>query len=192
MATTNQVKTYTVDEFIHAYAGDHEQAAEHLKEALASTAEKFNPDGWMLLECQVLDSSYMGQTVVLPYGGDATHKTVPGHPISPRGLASDMSVVIGTLSRYEYENTKNKEVIEAFVKKENLTFADFVKYFAAPEDDPFVKEARRRSKDGEIEVDSCTVRSGSAGDGDYVMAWLWVHNEDVGLPSIYDEEDADE
>lgn len=53
-----------------------------------------NLEGWMLLQCQDLCSSFMGQLAILPFGPSNTYQTVPGHPISPRGLASDMSTVI--------------------------------------------------------------------------------------------------
>lgn len=51
-------------------------------------------EGWMLLQCEMLDSSRLGGQVILPYGPGCTFKTVPSHPVSPRGLASDMSVVV--------------------------------------------------------------------------------------------------
>jgi hypothetical protein len=54
-------------------------------------------DGWMLLECQVMDGSRLGSLTILPYGPNNTFARVPDHPISPRGLASDMSVVVGVL-----------------------------------------------------------------------------------------------
>jgi len=56
------------------------------------------PDGWMLLECQMLDGSRLGELTIVPYGPRQTLQQPPTGPISPRGLASDMSVVIGLLT----------------------------------------------------------------------------------------------
>ena len=70
--------------------------------SLAEHVEKFNPYGWMLLECHMLDSSYLGQRTMLPFGPDNTYKAIPTHPVSPRGLASDMSVVLGVHLRYPH------------------------------------------------------------------------------------------
>lgn len=57
-----------------------------------------------------------------------------------------------------------------------VTFSDCVAAFAAPADDPLVAAARvQYHRDGEIEIDQNTVRSGSQGsNGDYVLAWVWV------------------
>lgn len=50
--------------------------------------------GWFLLECAALDSSKLGERTLLPYGPGCTFKAPPRHPVSPRGLASDMAVVV--------------------------------------------------------------------------------------------------
>src|SRR4030095_4075512 len=71
---------------------------ERLKSTLLSLATKFQPTGFMLLRCEMLDSSALGNRTILPYGPQNTYKTIPDHPISPSGLASDMSVVEATLS----------------------------------------------------------------------------------------------
>lgn len=64
-----------------------------LLDRLQGLEQQLQPTGWMLLECQVLDSSRIGSLVILPYGGKATYQEIPQQPISPRGLASDMSTV---------------------------------------------------------------------------------------------------
>jgi hypothetical protein len=51
----------------------------------------------MLLECVDLSSSRLGSYVILPYGPRNTYKEPPTKPISPRGLASDMSIVVAIL-----------------------------------------------------------------------------------------------
>jgi hypothetical protein len=56
----------------------------YLAEMLEAHRQQFQPDGWFIAEC-----SRRGELVLLPYGGNATHKVVPDKPFSPRGLASD-------------------------------------------------------------------------------------------------------
>lgn len=64
--------------------------------------ETYRPTGFMLLRCVMLDSSYLGTRVIVPYGPNNTFKEPPDHPISPRGLASDMSTVEEiTVLKYE-------------------------------------------------------------------------------------------
>ena len=65
-----------------------------LRQQLNAQRVEFKPIGWMLLRCEMLDSYRCGQHVLLPYGPNNTYKEVPDHPISPRGLASDMSRVV--------------------------------------------------------------------------------------------------
>lgn len=83
-------------DFAFVYCDRQEQTESGLRFILREQIERYQPDGFMLLECHMLDSSHCGNLVILPYGGTATYKEVPNHPISPRGLASDMSVVIAT------------------------------------------------------------------------------------------------
>lgn len=85
------------DEFAAKYCDRQEMTPEGLRATLMSQKKRFRCDGWVLLECQVLDSSYLGQLVIVPYGPDNTYKSPPDRPVSPRGLASDTSVVVGTL-----------------------------------------------------------------------------------------------
>ena len=68
-----------------------------LRSILQSQIDRFNPDGWFLAECKMLDSSLLGSYVILPYGPNNTFRNVPDHSFSPRGLASDMSVAVAFL-----------------------------------------------------------------------------------------------
>ncbi len=70
--------------------------AELLAVLKAKKAE-YAPEGFVLLECQDLSSSYMGSLVILPYGPKNTLKEVPAGVVSPRGLASDMSTAVAYL-----------------------------------------------------------------------------------------------
>lgn len=82
-------------EFSEKYCERQEQNPSGLAGVLSSQINRFKPIGFMLLECEQLDSSYIGQLTILPYGGESTYKTIPNYPISSRGLSSDMFVVIG-------------------------------------------------------------------------------------------------
>ncbi len=84
----------TFDQFAAEYCKRQDQTPAGLRAILKDQKNRYKPDGWMLLECQMLDSSKIGQYTVLPYGPDNTFKRIPDHPVSPRGLASDMSVVV--------------------------------------------------------------------------------------------------
>lgn len=87
----------TFHDFAAKYCERQEQTPEGLREIFTRQKELYNPDGWMLLECQQFDSSRFASFTILPYGGTATYKEPPTHPVSPRGLASDMSIVVALL-----------------------------------------------------------------------------------------------
>jgi hypothetical protein len=90
-------ETLEFAEFARRYCERHVNSPTRLAETLSQQVGLFHPDGWMLLECQDFSSSRFGHYVILPYGGQATFKEIPDRPISPRGLASDMSVVVAVL-----------------------------------------------------------------------------------------------
>lgn len=90
-------------ELAHKYCERQEQTITGLKDILLSQVNEFEPDGWMLLECHVMDSTQLGQYTILPYGPNNTFESILNHPISPRGLASDMSVVVGYLESKDLE-----------------------------------------------------------------------------------------
>ena len=81
------------DEFAKLYCETQKQTPEGLAEILTQQHARFRPIGFMLLRCEMLDSSRLGSRTILPFGPNNTYKEPPDHPISPRGLASDMSVV---------------------------------------------------------------------------------------------------
>lgn len=88
-------------QFAAKYCERQEQTPDGLEAVLSEQKKRFKPDGWMLLECQMMDSSRFMTLTILPYGPNNTYKTVPDHPVSPRGLASDMSVVVAILPASE-------------------------------------------------------------------------------------------
>jgi hypothetical protein len=82
------------DEFAAKYCERQKQTPEGLLEVLRAQKEKFQLIGWALAEAQLMDSSWMGSLTIVPYGPKNTFKDIPKHPFSPRGLASDTSLVI--------------------------------------------------------------------------------------------------
>lgn len=85
-------------DFARKYCERQVSTPDELFRRLHSQQVEYQPEGWFMLECQMLDGSRLGELTILPYGPNNTFKTVPDHPVSPRGLASDMSVVVATLS----------------------------------------------------------------------------------------------
>ena len=87
-------KTVSRSELVNEYCTRQEATPEDLAARLADIKSRYNASGFMLLECQQFDSSFFASFTILPFGGNATFKTVPVHAVSPRGLASDMSIVV--------------------------------------------------------------------------------------------------
>ena len=87
----------TFDEFAAKYCERQLNTPDVLLSVLQTQRERFKPCGWMMLECVMLDSSQLGNLTLLPFGPNNTYKAIPDHPVSPRGLASDMSVVVAVL-----------------------------------------------------------------------------------------------
>ena len=99
----------TFEEFAQLYCETQACTPEDLGLIMATQRINFDNAGWMLLECQDLSSSSMGQRTILPYGGPRnTYGAPPTHPISPRGLASDMSVVIAVCTKRAFEEVCNE------------------------------------------------------------------------------------
>ena len=74
-----------------------------------------------------------------------------------------------------------KEEIRAKLDGLGIGFGACVHAFAADDDDPFVNAAYEMYvREGEVEIDSPTVTSPSD-EGAYVLAWVWVGNEDAGI-----------
>ena len=89
------MKKISHEEMIRRYVEHQDNTPEGTRLAMTAV-ERERPwaQGWMLLECHVLDGSRLGELTLLPYGPGCTFMTPPDHPVSPRGLASDMSVVV--------------------------------------------------------------------------------------------------
>ena len=94
----------TFDQLASQYCERQLQTPGGLRETLKSKITQFQPTAFVLLECKMMDSSMLGSLTILPVGPNNTHKSVEqaaSHPISPRGLASDMSVVVGWVAAEE-------------------------------------------------------------------------------------------
>lgn len=83
--------------FAGRYCKRMDNTPEDLYATLEGQQRMYQPVGWMLLECVDLASSRLGHYVILPFGPNNTFKEPPTRPISPRGLASDMSSVVAIL-----------------------------------------------------------------------------------------------
>lgn len=79
---------------IERYVDHQMNTVEGTKRAMWTIQKNREVSGWCLLECQMLGGSRMGELTLLPYGPGCTYKAPPTHPVSPRGLASDMAVVV--------------------------------------------------------------------------------------------------
>lgn len=88
----------TYDELARRYCDRQGQTPAGLLAVLQDQKAKFKPFGWVLLECQDMSSSYMGTLTVLPFGPNNTFRSPPDRPVSPRGIASDMSTTAGVLT----------------------------------------------------------------------------------------------
>jgi hypothetical protein len=91
------MKTVSYKEFATLYCESQRSTPQDLYATLEGQQRAYSPNGWMLLECVDLASSRLGSRCILPYGPRNTYKDLPSGPISPRGLASDMSNVIAVL-----------------------------------------------------------------------------------------------
>ena len=83
--------------FAGRYCDRQDQTPDGLLAVLRGQRDRFAPDGWMLLECAEMSSRMLGSLAILPFGPRNTFTAVPDRPISPRGLASDISCVVGVL-----------------------------------------------------------------------------------------------
>ncbi len=90
-----KIDKMTWPDFAARYSKTQDETPEGLAKRLTAQIQTYVPDGFFLAEAQLLDSSWFGTVVILPFGPRNTFKTVPEHPFSPRGLASDTSVAIG-------------------------------------------------------------------------------------------------
>lgn len=85
--------TLTLDAMVQEYLTRQEGDPAEVRAQLDSFHSLFQSRGVVLLECQMLGSSKLGEYTLVAFGPRNTLKDIPAHPISPRGLASDMATV---------------------------------------------------------------------------------------------------
>jgi len=95
------IEEMTWDTFAERYCETQQETPSGLARRLREQIDVYRPDGFFLAEAQLLDSSWLGTVVILPYGPRNTFNAVPNRPFSPRGLASDTSVAIGYITADE-------------------------------------------------------------------------------------------
>lgn len=85
--------TLTLDALVQEYLTRQEGDPASVRAQLDAMHDRFQSRGVLLLECQMLGSSRLGEYTLVAFGPRNTLKDVPAHPVSPRGLASDMATV---------------------------------------------------------------------------------------------------
>lgn len=111
----------TWEDFAELYCERQESDPTTLRDRLREVATVYKPEGFLIAECVMMDSSRFGSRVILPYGGGATLKEPPNRPFSPRGLASDQSEVIAIL---RVEDLPKYKLSEYLAEKFNLDPTD--------------------------------------------------------------------
>lgn len=79
--------------------------------------------------------------------------------------------------------------LKAFLEKRGINYADCVAAFGeSATKNPFVKAARKRASEGDLEIDDVAVVSDGGDPGAYVSCWLWVSfsDADIGSASMDD------
>lgn len=92
-------KEITFNEMVKRYCERQECEPADLIERLNKQIAEYEPHGFLLMRCIVLDSSRLGDRCIIPYGPNNTVKEVPSRCFSPRGLCSDISEVEGVYIR---------------------------------------------------------------------------------------------
>ena len=91
------MQTLDFDTFATRYCETQLSTPEKLWNSLNIHRDRYEPDGWVLLQCIVLDSSRLGELTIAPVGPQNTWTEIPTKPVSPRGSCSDISEVIAFL-----------------------------------------------------------------------------------------------
>lgn len=74
------------------------------KSILKNQISQYDPQGWFICVCDVMDSSKLGRQWTLPYGPRNTHKVVPEKPFSIDGTASGTVCARYKISREKVES----------------------------------------------------------------------------------------
>jgi hypothetical protein len=71
--------------------------------------------------------------------------------------------------------------IATLLEQPGLDFSAVVPLFGEDESDPYVAAALGHASEGELEVDVPAVVSRGDDPGAYVMAWIWITDEEAGV-----------
>jgi hypothetical protein len=82
----------------------------------------------------------------------------------------------------EWENVMNFIHALQELKSQGLTFSDCVSFYGEDDSNPYVLAARKRSLEGDLEVNDVSVVSNGSGPGAYVMSWIWVSDLEIDAP----------
>lgn len=82
-----------LNELVRRYCETQDCEPPQVLERLKEIRRLFEPDGFFLAQAQDMSSSFFGTHVIIPYGGKSTFAAPPTGVFTPRGLASDSSVV---------------------------------------------------------------------------------------------------
>jgi hypothetical protein len=86
----------TKEEIVRRFCETQQAEPPDVMRRLAEQEAKYEPEGFMLLENQMFDSSRLGHRYILPFGKRNSMKSVPTGPFSMDGLASGTVVVVAT------------------------------------------------------------------------------------------------
>jgi len=85
------------DTFAKQYCDKQDTPPDGLRSILRDQLDRYEPVGWVMMECQVLDTSKAGRLAIVPYGPSNTWQTIPQTPVSLDGTASGTSVPVAVL-----------------------------------------------------------------------------------------------
>jgi len=91
------IPNLTFKELAQQYCERQDSDPQSLLMVLQAQKSNFSPEGWMLLENQLMGSSQFGRMYVLAYGPNNTCRTLMETPFTINGLASGTVCAIGQL-----------------------------------------------------------------------------------------------
>lgn len=80
-----------------------------------------------------------------------------------------------------------KDEVTQALKDNGYTLGDVITAYQVDESNPYVKGALEKNEEGEMQLDCPTVVSEGDDEGAYVMAWVWVSDEEAGITHVCEE-----
>jgi len=84
MTISELTKTMSFIEFAERYLETQVSSVPDLFHTLKEQRSRYHPEGWMMLECQMFDTTKFMQKVILPYGPNNTYKEAEPPYLSKR------------------------------------------------------------------------------------------------------------